>query len=153
MKAKPRRILLAATAVCGLLFVSVQPAAAFELLARRLGDGAAQKCDACQKGGDACQKGACQKGGCDKGACQKGACQKGGYDKGACQKGACQKGGCDKGACQKSSHQKSWGSHQKGAAQKGGKGKGSFGPVEEQVGGIPYFGAPVPAPIFTTRSA
>ena len=81
MKTMPRRVLLAAIAICGLLLVSAQPASAFELFARRAGNGASQKSDACQKGGDACQKGggnkgASQQGGCDKGACQKGACQK-----------------------------------------------------------------------------
>ena len=170
MKAKPRRFLLAASAICGLLLVSVQPAAAFELFARRLGEGATQKCDACQKGGDACQKGACQKGGCDKGACQKGACQKGGCDKGACQKGACQKGACqkgdcDKGACQKAPHQKLWGvhqksstphqklwgAHQKGAVQKGGKGKGDVG-IYTGNSDVDS-GVPAPAPIVMPESA
>ena len=156
MKAKLRCFSLAVIAASGLLFSSVQSATAFELLARRLGDTAAQKCDACQKGGDACQKGACQKGGCDNGACQKGGCDKGACQKGACQKGgdACQKGGCDKGACQKAPHQKHLGAHQKGACQKGGKGKdGSIGAYSESLSSEPYVGAPVPAPIYLSRGA
>ena len=169
MKAKPRRFLLALTAICGMLLLSVQPAMAFELFARRLGTGAAQKCDACQKGDGACQKGAhqkgacqkgdgaCQKGASQKGACQKGPWQKGGCDKGVCQKGgcdkgACQKGGCDNGACQKSAHQKLWGAHQKGAVQKGGKGKGGAGANDK---GLSAFGpeAPLPPPIAAPTSA
>ena len=147
MKAKPGRFLLAVTAMCGLLLASGQSANAFELFARLSGDSAAQKCDACQKGSGASQKGACQKGACQKGG---DACQKGGCDKGACQKGATQKGGCEKGACQKAPRQKLWGAHQKGGK---GKGKDSVGTYGESLGNTPYVGAPVPPPIFSLRGA
>ena len=147
MKAKLRCFSLAVIAASALLLSNVNSTDAFELLARRSGGGAAQKCDACQKGGDACQKGACQKGG---DACQKGACQKGAPQKGC---DACQKGGCDKGACQKAPRQKHVGAHQKGAVQKGGKGKDSVSAYGESMGNTPYVGAPVPGPIFMSRGA
>ena len=140
MKAKLRCFLPAIT-VCGILFVSVQPATAFELFARRLGQGAGQKCDACQK--DAVQKGAVQKG-----ACQKGACQKGAVQKRAVQKSAVQKGVYQKGAYQKTPHQKSWSSH-----QKGGKGKGKSGQYGEGFDSTPDSGVPLPAPLASTASA
>ncbi len=163
MKAKLRCFSLAVIAASALLLSNVNSTDAFELLARRSGGGAAQKCDACQKGGDACQKGACQKGAYQKGACQKGACQKGGdaCQKGACQKGvaqkgcdACQKGVSQKGAHQKGAHQKHLGAHQKGAVQKGGKGKdGGVSFYGESMNSTPYVGAPVPGPIFQSRGA
>ncbi len=129
MKAKLRCFLPAIT-VCGILFVSVQPATAFELFARRLGQGAGQKCDACQK--DAVQKGAVQKGACQKGVYQKRAVQKGVYQKGA---------------YQKTPHQKSWSSH-----QKGGKGKGKSGQYGEGFDSTDS-GVPLPAPLVSTASA
>ena len=84
MKAKLRCFLPAIT-VCGILFVSVQPATAFELFARRLGQGAGQKCDACQK--SAVQKSVYQKSVYQKSVYQKGVYQKGVYQKSVYQKG------------------------------------------------------------------
>ena len=124
MKAKLRCFLPAIT-VCGILFVSVQPATAFELFARRLGQGAGQKCDACQK--SAVQKSAVQKSAVQKSAVQKGVYQKGAY--------------------QKTPHQKWWSSH-----QKGGKGKGKSGQYGEGFDSTDS-GVPLPAPLVSTASA